>query len=361
LKKKNQHYVPKFYLRKFALANTDRNLICLYNIATDRFIEKANIKNQASAPYYYGEDLIAENYLSDYEGIFAQTLKDIEEGKLPDRVTSDVEVTAETFTLSKEWSSLMYFVLITDLRNPVRKDQYEAMTDNLIKQMLREHPEFTNNMHIINQFKIVPANTPKEILYYIESLIQILADLNYKLLVNHTTVPFITSDNPVVRYNQWLDKFNKRQTSGGYGSVGTQIFIPINDRLQIMVYDEDIYRIGKPKHQIVNVIHKRDINQLNVLQFLNSYSNVFGNERMSAQYVQTIKDLARAFPKPNKVQTGSLGHIYRQTNTGLKTNLSLSFSSFTQYALNFPFDDRMMYYRPHVQRIKKKEKQAETN
>src|SRR5689334_14053587 len=117
----------------FALEGSDKKLISLYNVASEKFVAMANIKHQASESYYYGEDLVVENYLAELEGVFAETLKEILNGQLPERVGHDTEITDTTFTLSQAYSSLLYFVCVTDFRNPVRKRQAEIMTDNLAK------------------------------------------------------------------------------------------------------------------------------------------------------------------------------------------------------------------------------------
>lgn len=350
----------------FALQGSNKKLISLYNIDSKRFVERANIKHQACKSYYYGEDLSVENYLAELEGIFAETLKAILDGNLPERIGQDTEISDTTFTLTRAYSSLLYFVCVTDFRNPVRKRQVEIMTDNLAKEMLRHSKEFGDKMNIVNQFEIVPSNSANEALSHVEHVIAIMADLNYKLLVNHTEIPFITSDYPVARYNQWLEKFDRRSTSGGYGSRGIQFFIPITDKLQIMVYDDEMYHVGKPKHTIVNVIRRKDVNQLNVLQFLNCFSNVYGNDRMTREYVhEVVKEYAEAFVRPNGVQNtsfgstqGVAGSMMLQTNVGLRTNLSLSFIEFTKFALTFNFDNRLVYLRDHAAQIRKKERKA---
>lgn len=336
----------------FALANSNEKLISLYNVASKRFIGKANIKHQASSSYYYGEDLVVEDYLCELETIFARTLKEILNGNLPLRVTEDVEITETTFTLSKEYSSLLYFVCVTDFRNPVRKRQAEIMADNLAKEMLRNSKEFGDKMHIIDKYEIIPKDSATEALRHVDHVTNIIADLNYKLLVNHTKTPFITSDYPVVRYNQWLESFVKRPTSGGYGSVGIQLFIPINDNLQILVYDDDIYNVGKPKHTIVNIIRRSDVDQLNLLQFLNSFSNVFGNSRMTQSYIDQLAQEAAKYQRPNGVLKNNLGSIFMQTNHGIRIDMRLSFMQFTHYALNYPFSNRLVYLRPHAARVR---------
>jgi hypothetical protein len=50
---KNQHFVPKFYLRHFS---ADKKSIHLLNLKSEKPIFGAPLKNQCSRDYFYGED-----------------------------------------------------------------------------------------------------------------------------------------------------------------------------------------------------------------------------------------------------------------------------------------------------------------
>ena len=62
-KQKKQHYVPQCYLKNFAIDKS----ICIYNHNLDKIIENAPYKAQCQSPYFYGQDLIWENKLQEYE------------------------------------------------------------------------------------------------------------------------------------------------------------------------------------------------------------------------------------------------------------------------------------------------------
>lgn len=360
MQKKNQHYVPQFYLRHFAITEgrtakaAKRKLIRTFNIPNEKFIEYASIKNQASDSFYYGEDLEIENKLSKMEGVFANTLWQIVNGDLPKRVTSDTIVTENTFSLSEEYSSLLYFISVMDFRNPTRKKQIEVMTDNLAKQMLKISKEFGNKMDIVNQFEIVPKDSVREALSHVELTTELMADLNYKLLVNHTSIPFVTSDYPVARYNQWLEQKTNRPASGGYGSLGVQLFIPISDRLQLLVYDDAAYNVGKPRHTVVNMIRKNDVDQINLLQYLNALSNVYGNDRMTEDYVRDLASRAKKFPSPNQITQKEIGSFVFQNTSGMRTRLNLSFVNLTPYALEYPVGNQAVFLREYAAMIREK-------
>ena len=61
--KKNQHFVPKFYLRNFSFQNNG-NELGIFNTKTEFYFKNAPIKAQGSKTFFYGHDGIIEERLS---------------------------------------------------------------------------------------------------------------------------------------------------------------------------------------------------------------------------------------------------------------------------------------------------------
>lgn len=51
-KNKKQHFVPRFYLRKFS---ADGRSVNIWNLTNEKRIQGANLKNQCYKDYFYGE------------------------------------------------------------------------------------------------------------------------------------------------------------------------------------------------------------------------------------------------------------------------------------------------------------------
>jgi hypothetical protein len=77
-KKKNHHFVPRHYLKRFSFDQGTR--IRLFNLHSQKYVSEASLKDQCSAAYFYGEDPRGENMLADIEGVtedlFRQICKD---------------------------------------------------------------------------------------------------------------------------------------------------------------------------------------------------------------------------------------------------------------------------------------------
>jgi len=115
--KKNQHFIPKFYLRNFSCNNNGKQ-IGVFNVDNEIYVKSAKLKTQGSKNFFYGYDGLIENRLADIEGELAPIIKSIIDTKtLPQRD-------------SKEHFFLLGFVILTNLRNPVK---IEYMKNSMIE------------------------------------------------------------------------------------------------------------------------------------------------------------------------------------------------------------------------------------
>ena len=104
-------------------------------------------------------------------------------------------------------------------------------------------------------------------------MIPVNIDLHQKILINETSLPFITSDNPASLYNMYLERVNHNEA--GLGCRGVFIFMPINPSLAVTIYDDKVYRIGSPKHENAAITQEKDIEELNKLTAVNSFHTLY--------------------------------------------------------------------------------------
>lgn len=275
--KKNQHYIPKFYLRNFSFQNNKRQ-IGLFNLKNEIYIQASKLKTQGSKNFFYGYDGIIEDKLSDIEGELAQVIKSIIETKiLPKRD-------------SKEHYDLLAFVSLTDLRNPVRIGIIKEMMVDMNRRLLEVDPN-------VDLEKLAPIPTHEEIikmsLSNTSGMIQNTTDLDYKLLINETKNPFITSDYPIVKYNQFLESKNWLHSKSGYGTVGLQIFIPLDSKTLLIFFDSGIYKLGNRKQKCFAIQNTTDVDALNKLQFINCFETIYFDEKATELYVRKLFQQAK--------------------------------------------------------------------
>ena len=159
----------------------------------------------------------------------------------------------------------------------------------------------------------------------------LLLDLGYKLLVNKTGVEFITSDNPVVMYNQLLS-FRKIGSNTGMTSKGLLILFPVAPDKLIVLYDEDVYRVGGEGESVVHVTNEKDVYNLNALQACSCYENVYfmsPNQNVTAlhrkakPFLRKQKSNIKVFPGPR--EGDSTSEYVMNSREDIRLNLHLSF------------------------------------
>lgn len=226
--KKYNHYVPKFYLANFS-GSKDCIDKCL--LSSQRIIRNAPTKSTGGKDYLYGKDGIIEDAFCEMEGHWATIIEKI--------ITNE-----ELPTDSDSLQYLLYFIILSDARTLATANntldfwatQYQTMATVLKKHGRLDIPDemipcISAEAEIPNLFALEQAN----------DIFDYCLDLQLSLIKNISNLPFISSDNPVAKYNQFFVE-RKYYRSYGYGHMGLQIFLPLSPKLCLVLYDPVPYR-----------------------------------------------------------------------------------------------------------------------
>ena len=260
---KNQHYVPQFYLRNFSVDK--KNVGAYILLKSGKNIPSAPIKGQASRDYFYSDDMEMENALGDLEACAKKVIDKI--------------IAAPTEPLSKEDKDTLFdFTVIQLGRTEVQasriKQWYElrvrSLSDVFSKMVTDTGGDQGESLkekilHLIGKPPSYPAKYSVDAH---EQIKDIMRDLSVKILVNKTDKSFITSDNPVAKYNQFMERMG--QEAYGLGARGLQIFFPLSPQVGLMYYDPKCYKLGYKKKEYVELDQDKDIDELNKLTSCNS-------------------------------------------------------------------------------------------
>lgn len=292
--KKNQHYIPKFYLRNFSYFKNKKQ-IGVFNINNKLFIQTAKLKTQGSKNFFYGYDGVVEDNLANIEGVLSQMINEIIDTRQVPKRNSERHI------------ELLSFVILTDLRNPIKVEGFKNQMTEMKKNLLHLDPE-------VDVDKFVPSPTHEEIIRLLLSnsaeMINYTSDLEYKLLINNSDKPFISSDFPIVKYNQFLENANWKLSKSGYGTVGLQIFVPLNSELTLVFFDPGIYKVGDKKKKYLEINNRSDIDALNTLQFINCFETIFFDEKADELYIRKIEANSQKFKRAN-VTHSTLSHLIK--------------------------------------------------
>jgi hypothetical protein len=328
------HYVPQFYLRYFS--NNGKS-VGLYNLETHKYVPHASIAEQACVKDLYGKDPTLESWFCKKERTWAKIIKEI--------------IQKETIPQDpKDYLELLNFILLADARTKKMADSQNELIDNLAKitiEMQRYHKVHnltTEGMRITwdipNYYPIITAC----------EMVQILLDLQMILIINNSNKSFITTDNPVVKYNQMFVK-RRYFRNAGYGHMGTQIFVPLSPRYCICVYDPIIYDVDVNKNKTIDIKSTSQITEINKLSLLNADKVIFFNNNEKESH---IKSLVKNYKKKQDSTIGIFGDIDNrlmiQSFPTVQENIRLNFFSINKEFENMPLPLHMEGpIRPYVQ------------
>lgn len=337
--KKNQHYVPKLYLKQFSI-NSDNHQIGLFYLNKEIFKKAVPLKSQAKENFFYGEDGIIEDTLSRLEADAAPFFKKIiSTNSLPKKQDSG-------------YLTFFTFCIVMADRTKDAAEQVKEITKKIFD-------EFVNNMDKpideIKNVRLNPESAPALALEATLSKLPLSFDLKLKLLINDTPVKFITSDHPVIKYNQFLEQ---RQHPGGIiglATKGLEIFFPISPNHMLCFYDAEIYKLGFKTNDIVALKNEEDINKLNYLQIVNCLDHLYFNHEVSEWYIRQLFKKAKSkrvdeYSTLNQINSyldnSGLKHVqYHSFGGKPKINLQLSFITQTKKAKKMVLNDNVVQLR----------------
>ncbi|MGG4094327.1 DUF4238 domain-containing protein [Paenibacillus lautus] len=274
--KVSNHYVPQFYLRNFS---SDKKSVGIYNLKHGRYVKAASIKKQACKDFLYGEDNQIEDLFMEIENSASRLIRSIKElQKVP-----PIE--------SEDYHLLIVFMLLSEARNLKSADSFNNLIDIQMKTIMRMKMDHGEDFGFPPDFlekTSLSASIPN--LMPIQSTIEsypVLLDLKCCLVVNKTDRQFITSDNPLVRYNLMYIKRRYYLRGFGLGNMGIQLFYPISPELCICIYDDVLYDCVLENGNIV-IRKARYIDEMNKLFYLNSYQTLFFSELTKESYIRKI-------------------------------------------------------------------------
>lgn len=243
--KKIQHYVPQFLLKRFS---ADNRSISKFLIQDNRIIPNCSIRNECSKDNFYTNVKI-EDKLGEIEANNAITIKKIEEGGMRSIPQVDME-------------HLYTFVLLQDMRTKEAADYTGKMFEDL-KNFLCQKGVTEDLEKELNKVDTGEKHSAMINLLTFTDSAENIYDLKCKLLLNKTKTPFVTSDHPVLKYDQLFERIKAPYYS--LASVGIEYILPISPETAIILYDGNAYKIGHRKESTIEITNVEDIDKINLL------------------------------------------------------------------------------------------------
>ena len=261
--KKNNHFVPKSYLKRFC-SGSERQ-IGLYNLKSGRSVDDAPIKTQCSRDYFYTKNPIFEDEFSKLEMRQKELLsKIIETRRVPERQSSDR-------------AALSSSILFQAGRTATSAAHRDHLTTEFGKAVLKYELADGDRAALLEYLpalKITQSNTVMESIAEHLVMWPLIDDLDCTLFLNESEEDFLTSDHPVARCNS-LPPSRTPAPSIGFASRGLIIVYPISPRALLLLSDFEVYKVEKNHDGAAILKGRRDVVEMNLAQCWGAYENLY--------------------------------------------------------------------------------------
>lgn len=325
-KQKNQHYVPKFYLKNFS---ADKKNLNIYVIKDKKFTQ-GSIEDQCSKDYFYSKDTSLETFLSQIESEESKAVKNLIGEKSLAKLSDE------------DYIEILRCISLMHGRTLKRKKEVEKIFDDFVEKILkpafRADPLSTDLTD--ENIKSINLKYPRLHLLGVQMGILggiLLSDLVPVLLVNNTEIEFWISDHPTVFYNGAFHHLNCVCMSG-YTSYGLQVFFPLSPNLGLLLVHSPYYKIKMSKSQKVKLkIH--DVKEINKLQFFSGYNALFYNNQNQKRYIEQLHNELGTIPDKPFVSSKfekftseeGIKDMYHVSNGKIPYKINLKFIKTTKF------------------------------
>ncbi len=266
---KNQHYVPRFYMKPFSNIKNEgtkkeKNLISFYQFENNIIKDDIPTSSICSEDYFYDKNGNIENKLADKERKWAKTFRKINSHSA---LTQDEIIDVKEFAAFQIARTKAMLIHNQDTATSIVADILHITNEHIDKSIIKDIVSDEVKDWITSEYNLTLVNT----------ILNVIEDLDICVLENKTSTPLFTSDAPVITINPLSINH------AGLGNVGTVIFFPCSPQMLIMLYDRKFY--GK----IVSEIHDIEcVDVFNKYQYINAHERILASN--STEFEKHIKD-----------------------------------------------------------------------
>ena len=246
MEKSRHHFVPKFYLKNFA---SQPKRINIFNLKTGQAVRDGDLRHQCYRPHFYGYTDEVEDSLSVIEGVVATTIQRISGGKRLPKPSDD--------------DHAILFLALQEARTVGRSDRLLKTSDKVVSLIKASFGHIDDET--LASVRLEGKEATSLSLRNSKDVYRTFLSLGSHLLVNGGQTGFITSDNPIFKYNLYCEGVR------GTGIVGTArtgflLFAPLSPSLVVLLYDRDVYKVGSTGLDVTVVTQPGDVRSLNLMQ-----------------------------------------------------------------------------------------------
>lgn len=321
-KTKNQHHVPKCYLKRW---KNEKNQIHVFDTRTESK-RISNLEKVACERYFYdidnrkiseqnklflkelGLDITSDDQV--LEHYFAQNIETQYSNLLSKILSSDLDVFDEHksyFISPQDKEYLAFYVAVQRVRTIQLRNDIKGIS-SMMKQVLLDMGAF----QLLNQYvledeeeRVVQGNMILNIDEVIKSA-NAYSRLTWILLVNNTSKKFYTSDNPIGTIAHVDHKY---MSMSGIESKGVEVFFPLSPKYMLIMLDGKYHVNALKFERKCYIADDNDVEYYNRYSVLNSYRCVFSIDDNFSTINKMLEINPSLFKKP-KMQLSWGGKDY---------------------------------------------------
>ncbi|MGI5870293.1 MAG: DUF4238 domain-containing protein [Kiritimatiellia bacterium] len=312
---KNQHYVPQFYLRKFA---NDEDKLEILDCERRKVVASRSPKSVCNEEYYYSANNKLDEVSQALEKEFQRIESDISKvyDSIAKKFVNFEQIAESDKMLVATFMSLQY------LRGPYMRKQIQRMNEQMIKQITKLHFGSSHIHKFFDQheketgeklteqqrneviefaqkgeYRVEMGNAAHlHLIGEMEGFRNLLFGKEWQVYISKSSKKFITSDNPVIElFPEWTGKFF-------YGPTflqRTHQFSMTPDILIVATDPRNPPEIVKVKRKTLfdNKEHNEKILELNFQHPRNAIAYAYAS---SSDLLQDIVDSANLYDKQQR-------------------------------------------------------------
>lgn len=322
---KKQHFVPRFYLKRFTNAD---NMFYAYDYKNGKILPKpVYYETQCYKDYFYGEDGKLEKQLSKKEAHWAATISNI--------ISSD-KVTPEQCKILKE------FVLYQRQRTSAENDhiimEREFSYIESAKALCKGHGwTFSPEVMEVCKKKARQGASPAEYLSMSLDMKEYIEDLEVLIIKFETQQQLLTSDSPVVAINPFTEV-----NGFGYGVMGIVFLMPLSKKHLLMVYDSTLFSKFK-KSSFITSDNEDDVHSINLYQMINADRFAYADDKavLIEDEVEVVEKREKEKKRNEPIALGDETHrLIPFVALGVRNFYELSFVALPREYRKIPFSCR---------------------
>jgi hypothetical protein len=292
-KKKNNHFVPQSYLKRFR--SLGERQVGLFNLKSGLTIEGASVKTQCARNYFYTKNPVYEDKFMALEG---------KQSALLNQMTADTRVPKRD---SDDHHALLALIMFQAGRTVTAAEQQDHLANAFGKAVLQKHFEkegLDDLLEVLPEVKITVEDGVIDAIAQHLSMYPLIGDMDMTLFVNDTDEDFVTSDHPVTLCNN-LPASSPQGANTGFSSRGLIIMYPLSPRVLLFMSDPEVYKVSSDANNVCSLKSTKDVISLNLPQCFNAHENLYfaSSERVKGTLAAFEKDKARLrAPRPGLVE-----------------------------------------------------------